>query len=74
MEQIKSFEQYRKIVSERKNLPEVCPDCYFLPTAMRDKIDRGALFTERMRERILILEREQTFFSRLLLPVSRRVT
>lgn len=62
MEQIRSFEQYREIVSEGKKMPEVCSNCYFLPAAVRDKIDRGMLFTERMREGILILEREQTFF------------
>lgn len=62
MEQIRTFEQYREIVGEGKRAPDVFSNCYFLPAAVRDKIDRGVLFVERIQAGVLILEREPAFF------------
>lgn len=62
MVRIESFEQYREIVREGKQLPNVCSNCYFLPAAVRDMIDCGKLYTQQVCGGVLLLEKERTFF------------
>ena len=62
MQLIETFEQYREIVSEGKQIPGVYSNCYFLPSAVRGMIDRGALYVQHIKNGILLLEREETFF------------
>ena len=62
MERVKSFEQYREIVREGRNLPNSYSNCYFLPAVARDKIERGVLYVMRIQGGILLFEREASFF------------
>lgn len=62
MERIESFERYKQIVAEAKELPRVCSNCYLLPAAVREMTGAGRLYAERTEGAVLLLEREPAFF------------
>lgn len=62
MERVESFEQYRQMVSAAKRIPGVVSNCYLLPGAVREKIEKRTIFAKTGPAGLLLLEKEDGFF------------